>query len=136
MDIPVFGSIPAGFAKNREQEPDGHVSVDVESIGFVPGHTTFALRVVGDSMVGRHIVDGDIVLLDQGPEPMDGQIVAALVDGETTLKTFIRRQGRPFLRAENPNYPDLIPAQELVIQGVFRALIRGASSRRREMPTG
>ena len=50
--------------------------------------------------------------------------MAALIDGETTLKRYLVQRGKPFLRAENPKYPDLIPAQELVIQGVFRALIR------------
>jgi repressor LexA len=54
--------------------------------------------------------------------------VAALIDGQTTLKTFLRRNGKPYLKAENPKYPDLIPAEELVIQGVFRALIRKAVS--------
>ena len=126
VDISVFGSIPAGFAEVREQEAEGCVSVDVESIGFQPTRTTFALRVTGDSMIGRHIVAGDIILLEHGPEPRDGEVVAALVDGETTLKTFLRKNAKPYLKAENPRYPDLIPAQELVIQGVFKALLRKA----------
>jgi repressor LexA len=124
-DIPLYGSIPAGFAREREQEAEGCVSVDVESIGFKPTRNTFALRVVGDSMIGRHILDGDIVVLEHGPDPRHGQIVAALIDGESTLKTFLMRSGKPHLRAENPKYPDLIPARELMIQGVFKALIRG-----------
>ena len=57
----------------------------------------------------------------------NGQVVAALIDGESTLKTFVVKGGKPYLRAENPKYPDLIPAQELMIQGVFKALIRKAS---------
>ena len=127
VNIPLFGSIPAGFAQEREQEPEGCVSVDVESIGFKPTRTTFALRVTGESMIGRHIAQGDIVILEHGPEPREGQVVAALVDGETTLKTFFRRNGKPYLRAENRRYPDLIPAHELVIQGVFKGLIRKAT---------
>ena len=126
MDIPLFGSIPAGFAREREQEAEGCVSVDIESIGFKPARNAFALRVAGDSMIGRHIVDGDIVVLEHGPEPRPGDVVAALIDGESTLKTFLRRNGKPYLKAENPKYPDLIPAQELMIQGVFKALIRRA----------
>ena len=124
-DIPLFGSIPAGFAQNREQQAEGCVSVDVESIGFKPTRNTFALRVTGDSMIGRHILDGDIVVLEHGPEPRHGQVVAALIDGESTLKTFVMKSGKPFLRAENPKYPDLLPADELMIQGIFKALIRG-----------
>ena len=126
MDIPLFGSIPAGFAREREQEAEGCVSADIESIGFKPARNAFALRVAGDSMIGRHIVDGDIVVLEHGPEPRPGDVVAALIDGESTLKTFLRRNGKPYLKAENPKYPDLIPAQELMIQGVFKALIRRA----------
>lgn len=126
VDIPIFGTIPAGFAENREQSAEGCVSVDIETVGFKPTRNSFALRVSGDSMVGRHIMDGDIVVLEHGPEPNPGQVVAALIDGQSTLKTFVRRNGKPFLRAENPKYPDFIPAEELMIQGVFRALIRKA----------
>jgi repressor LexA len=126
-DIPLFGSIPAGFAQNREPEAAGCVSVDMASLGFKPTRNTFALRVTGDSMMGRHILDGDIVVLEHGPEPRNGQIVAALIDGESTLKTFVVKGAKPFLKAENPKYPDLIPAQELMIQGVFKALIRKAA---------
>lgn len=126
MDIPLFGSIPAGFGSEREQEPDGCVSVDVATIGFKPTRNTFALRVSGDSMIGRHILDGDIVVLEHGPEPRPGQIVAALIDRKSTLKTFVVKNGKPFLKAENPKYPDLIPSEELMIQGVLRALIRKA----------
>jgi len=75
-------------------------------------------------MIARHILADDLALFEQGPEPRDGQIVAALIDSETTLKTFVRKDGKAYLKAENPNYPDLIPAQELRIQGVFKALIR------------
>jgi repressor LexA len=126
VDIPFLGSIPAGLAQNRVQEAEGCVSVDIESIGFKPTRNTFALRVTGDSMTGKHICDGDIVLLEHGPEPRNGEVVAALVDGDSTLKTFIRKNGKPCLKAENAKYPDLIPAEELMIQGVFRALIRKA----------
>lgn len=125
-DIPLFGSIPAGFAREREPEAAGCVSVDVASLGFKPTRNTFALRVTGDSMIGRHVLDGDIVVLEHGPEPRPGDIVAALIDGESTLKTFLRKNGKPYLKAENPQFPDLLPAEELMIQGVFKALIRKA----------
>jgi repressor LexA len=126
VDIPLFGSIPAGLPQAREQDAEGCVSVDVESIGFKPTRNAFALRVTGDSMIGRHILDGDFVVLEHGPEPRNGQIVAALIDGNSTLKTFVLKSGTPYLKAENAKYPALIPAQELVIQGVFKALIRKA----------
>jgi len=126
VDIPLFGSIPAGIPQSREQDAEGCISVDVESIGYKPTRNAFALRVTGDSMVGKHILDGDFVVMEHGPEPRHGQVVAALIDGASTLKTFLVKSGKPYLKAENPKYPDLIPAQELMIQGVFKALIRRA----------
>ena len=126
VDIPWFGSIPAGRPEVREAAAEGCVSVDVASLGYQPTRNAFALRVTGDSMIGRHILDGDFVILEHGPEPRQGQIVAALIDGQSTLKTFLVKAGKPYLRAENPKYPDLLPAQELMIQGVFKALIRRA----------
>ena len=126
VEIPVFGTIPAGFGSETEQEAEGCVTVDIETVGFKPTRRTFALRVVGDSMIGRHICGGDIVILEHGSEPRHGQIVAALIDGQSTLKTYILKNGRAFLKAEHPRYPDLIPSEELAVQGVFRALLRKA----------
>ena len=57
-------------------------------------------------------------------EPRRGDIVAALIDGETTLKRYVLNDGLPYLQAENEMYPDLIPVRELVIQGVMVALLR------------
>ena len=124
VDIPVYGSIPAGFAADRKQEAKGCVSIDIETLGLKPTPRTFALQVRGDSMIGKCIMDGDLVVLEHGMAPHHGDVVAALIDNESTLKTFLLKQDRPFLRAENPKFPDLIPAQELVIQGVMVALIR------------
>jgi repressor LexA len=129
LHVPLLGSIPAGFSQDRVQEADGCISVDVESLGLRPTARTFALKVRGDSMIGRHIVDGDVVVLEHGQTPRPGDVVAALIDNENTLKTFSVQRGKPFLRAENPKYPDLIPAQELVIQGVMVALIRKVKTR-------
>ena len=126
IEIPLFGSISAGFGADREQEAGECIPVTVDSIGFKPTRNTFALRVSGDSMIGKHLCDGDIVVLEHGPDPRSGQIVAALIDRKSTLKTFVLKNGKPFLKAENPRYPDLIPSEELMIQGVLRALIRRA----------
>jgi len=124
VDIPIYGAIPAGFADDRKQEAKGCVSIDIETLGLKPTPRTFALQVRGDSMIGKCIMDGDLVVLEHGMTPHHGDVVAALIDNESTLKTFLLKQDRPFLRAENPKFPDLIPAQELVIQGVMVALIR------------
>ena len=123
-DIPLYGAIPAGLPEDRQQEPKGCVSIDIETLGFKPTIRTFALEVRGDSMIGKFIVNGDVVILEHGMTPRNGDVVAALIDNESTLKTFLLSRGKPFLRAENPRYPDLIPAQELVIQGVMVGLVR------------
>jgi repressor LexA len=124
VDIPLLGSIPAGFADAREQDIRGCVSVDVKSLGTRPNRSMFALEAKGDSMIGRHILDGDIVIFEQGRIPRHGEVVAALIDRESTLKTFVQAKNRPFLKAENPRYPKLIPAEELIIQGVMVGLVR------------
>lgn len=125
VDLPIYGTIPAGFADSRRQEARGCVSIDVATLGFKPTPRTFVLEVRGDSMVGRHIIDGDLVVLEHGLTPKHGDVVAALIDNENTLKTFVQERGQtPCLKAENPKYPKLIPATELVIQGVMVSLIR------------
>jgi repressor LexA len=124
VDVPIYGEIPAGFADDRRQEARGCLSMDLATLGIQPTARTFALEVRGDSMIGRHILDGDCVVLEHGVTPRNGDVVAALIDNESTLKTFVMERGRPYLRAENPKYPHLAPAQELVIQGVMVALIR------------
>jgi repressor LexA len=127
-DIPLFGSIPAGYGvETQVTEPDGYVSVDTVSLGVRPNTKLFALKVRGDSMINASILDGDMVFLTSR-EPRQQDIVAALIDGESTLKRFLVQRGRAFLRAENPRYPDLLPAHELTIQGVMVGLLRTGSS--------
>jgi repressor LexA len=130
-DIPIYGQIPAGMSALTEQTIDGHVSLDARSANISRNRSTFALCVRGDSMIGAHIVDGDIVILEESKEVHNGDIVAALIDGETTLKRYVVEHGRPYLKAENPRYPNLIPARELKIQGVMVSLIRKQERRKK-----
>ena len=123
VHIPILGMIPAGNPSDQEQQSDRCVSIDEDTLQLPKNARTFALEVRGDSMIDAHIVDGDFVIMELR-DPNHRDIVAALIDGETTLKRFLVQKGKPFLRAENSKYPDLIPAHELVIQGVFRALLR------------
>lgn len=123
VDIPIYGSIAAGMAETVEANREGCVSIDIASLGIPRNARTFALKVRGESMIDAHICDGDTVILEfREPRHMD--VVAALIDGETTLKRFIMENGRPFLHAENANFPDIIPARELVVQGVMVGLLR------------
>ena len=123
-DIPIYGQIPAGMATLTEQTAEGHVSLDTGSVNASKNAKTFALRVGGDSMIEAHILDGDIVILEDRKDVQNGDIVAALIDGETTLKRYVTEHGRPYLKAENPLYPNLVPARELRIQGVMVSLVR------------
>ncbi len=124
IDIPVYGQIAAGMPETIDQEPEGKLAIDATSLGVRPGIRSFALRVRGDSMIDAHIIDGDTAIFE-ARDPRNGDIVAALIDGETTLKRYLLRHEKPFLRAENERYPDLIPAAELVVQGVLIGLLRG-----------
>lgn len=123
IEIPIYGTIPAGLPADERQQPDGCISVDVETLRLPKGARVFALKVRGDSMIGAGILSGDVVVLEFR-EPRNGEVVAALIDGETTLKRYVVQRGKPFLKAENPRFQNLFPAQELVIQGVQVALLR------------
>ena len=85
---------------------------------------TFALKVCGDEMRGRHILDGDVVILEHGLKPRDGDVVAALVNNQSLIRSFVVVNGKPCLKAEHPQHPSLLPASDLVIQGVMLTLLR------------
>ncbi len=128
LHVPVYGSIPAGLPTTTEAAPETHIAVDATLLGLTRQSKSLALKVRGDSMINAHILSGDLVILEKST-PRHGDIVAVLIDGETTLKRFIldgENGSTPFLRAENDAYPDLIPASELVIQGVMIGLVRTA----------
>jgi repressor LexA len=116
--IPILGQIPAGMPSEASEWSGSKLGVDLAAFGVESRAEVFAVRVRGDSMIGAQIADGDTVLL-QKRIPKNGEIVAALIDGESTLKRYLLDRGEPFLKAENPLYPDLLPAAELVIQGVM-----------------
>jgi len=124
VDVPIYGAIPAGFAREQQQEAIGCISMDTKTLGIRSKGRVFALQVRGDSMIGKNINDRDLVILEHGRTPQPGDVVAALIDNESTLKTYMVRNRKPFLRAENRKYPDLIPATDLSIQGVMVALVR------------
>jgi len=125
VEIPIYGSIAAGYPDGVEASGEiGRLQIDIETAGVRRSRRTFALRVRGESMGDVGIFDGDTVIVEQCP-PQDGDIVAALIDGETTLKRFMNKPGRsPYLKAENRNFPELFPVSELVIQGVARSVVR------------
>ncbi|QQL44534.1 transcriptional repressor LexA [Sulfuriroseicoccus oceanibius] len=130
IDVPLYGQIPAGMPTDSQEESDGCISIDVSTLGVSRNARTFALRVRGDSMIDAHICDGDTVILEF-KEARPGDVVAALIDGETTLKRLVREGGKSYLKAENEDYPDLLPVHDLVIQGVMVMLLRMGDGKRR-----
>ena len=126
--IPIYGVIPAGSPQHRDAAAvEGCATVDEIALGFRPKEGCFALKVRGDSMRDAGILDGDMVVIEPTPSPREGQIVAALIDGESTLKRLVRVRDRWYLKAENAAYPELYPREALVIQGVVRTVIRKLS---------
>lgn len=125
VDIPVLGDIAAGYPDRVEPAGEiGRLQVGIEHAGFNNRRRSFALQVRGDSMVDAEIYEGDMVVVEPR-EARDGDIVAALIDGETTLKRFIQKPGEPpYLKAENKFYPELYPVNELTVQGVAKAVVR------------
>lgn len=122
--IPIIGRIAAGSPREALSHFERLLPINATAYGIADVSKAFALVVSGDSMIGRNIFERDIVLLEHGLIPNNGDVVAALIDNECTLKTLIRKNGAVWLQAENPRYPDLIPAVDLEIQGVGRAVIR------------
>jgi repressor LexA len=124
VQLPLFASIPAGM-------PDLFDGTEApETLRFIPttlGITNpgraFAVRVQGDSMIDAGIFSGDIVVLEQ-KEARHGDIVAALIDGENTLKRLVKEGSRVYLKAENILYPNLDPVEQLDIQGVVVSVLR------------
>jgi repressor LexA len=120
--VPLLGRVVAGSPVSTEEVADWRVPVPAEWIGRSSG---FALRVCGDSMVGAGIQDGDVVVVRQQGTAKDGDVVAATIGAETTLKRFRRRKGRVVLAAANPAYPDIeVGSEDLVIHGVAVGLLR------------
>jgi repressor LexA len=126
--VPVCGEVSAGRGGEVEAMEDGCIEIDAALLRLPGNARTFALKVRGESMRGAGIFHGDVVILEFRPA-QPGEIVAALIDGENALKRLVTQGGQPFLKAENPNFPALIPARELVIQGVMVALLRISDAR-------
>ena len=90
------------------------------------GDNLFTLKIRGDSMSGIGVLDGDIVIVRQQQTAHHGEVVVAIIDGEATLKRYIRENGVTLLRPENPRYSDIPiqPDRELLIAGKMVGLLR------------
>ncbi len=124
-ELPLYGSIPAGTPQAvGAAEGESCGVFDEQTLGFKPKPGCFVLKVRGESMRDAGILHGDLVVVEPTPSPRANQIVAALIDGESTLKRLVRVKGRWYLKAENPAFPALHPREDLVIQGIVRTVVR------------
>ena len=117
VSVPLTGSIPCGTPQEQEACVECYFSFPREVFGQ---GEFFMLRADGDSMIDAGINDRDLVVIKKDLNPREGQIVAALIGNESTLKTLLYdRDGRPYLHAENKmkNYPDRKP-DEFSVQGI------------------
>ena len=120
--IPLLGRIAAGALAYAEQHVEDYVSLPFDGM-VEEGARLFALRVKGDSMINAGIREGDIAIFREQPSANTGDIVAALVEDEATVKFFFLQGGRVVLKAANPLYPDMY-FNELKILGRLKSLIR------------
>lgn len=120
IDVPVVGRIAAGIPITAEQQVEDVFALPRQVVGE---GELFLLRVVGESMIDAAICDGDWVVIRQQPTAENGDIVAAMIDGEATVKTFRRRDGQVWLLPRNSAF-EPIPGNGSQILGKVVAVLR------------
>jgi repressor LexA len=105
VQVPLIGSVAAGKPITAVENIDGYVSLDRT---IFKGKGLFTLRIRGDSMKNIGVLNGDIVIVRQQADAHNNDVVVAIIEGDATLKRYIRRADHIILRAENPNYEDII----------------------------
>jgi repressor LexA len=118
--VPMLGRIAAGGPILAEETLDDVFPLPKQLVGE---GTLFMLEVRGDSMVDAAICSGDYVVVRQEQTAENGEIVAALIDGEATVKTFQRKDGHVWLLPHNPSY-DPIDGTHATILGKVTAVLR------------
>jgi repressor LexA len=118
--VPVLGRIAAGGPILAEEAVEDVFPLPKELVGE---GSLFLLKVVGDSMVDAAICDGDWVVVRQQNVADNGDIVAAMIDGEATVKTFKRTRGQVWLMPHNPAF-DPIPGNDAAVLGKVVTVIR------------
>ncbi len=120
--IPVLGRIPAGGPMLAEENIEEWVTLPTD---LTRGkRDVFILRAQGDSMIGAGIFDGDLLIVQPADEAEHGDIVAALIGEDATVKRLIKRRDATYLQPENPKYENIYPDQEWQIQGKVMAVVR------------
>ena len=121
-NMKLLGSVQAGFPSPAEEELLDTISLD-EFLVQRPD-ATFMLKVTGDSMIDAGIQPGDMVLVEKGTRPKNNDIIVAQVDGEWTMKYFVKDRQGVRLEAANRKYEPIRPRNSLEIGGVVRTVIR------------
>jgi repressor LexA len=119
-EMPLLGRIAAGRGLEAVTVGDEAYSLAAELVGSRSGRRRYLLRVVGQSMIGAHIADGDLLVVEEDEAPPDGTVVAALIEGgeEVTVKRLYREGDLLRLKPENGDHEDLIvAADDVTIQG-------------------
>jgi repressor LexA len=120
VPVDVIGQIAAGNLSPAEQVIDDTLTLPRQLVGE---GTLFMLKVTGDSMIGAAIADGDLVVVREQPDAKNGDIIAARIDGEATVKTFQRTGGHVWLMPHNPAYAPIL-GDEATIMGRVVTVIR------------
>ncbi len=117
--VPVVGRIAAGGPILAEQVVEEVFPLPRELVG---SGTLFLLKVVGDSMIDAAIADGDWVVVRQQPTAHNGEIIAAMIDGEATVKTYKKSGGHVWLLPHNPAYEPIAGDAAVVLGRVVTVL--------------
>ncbi|MGW5194425.1 transcriptional repressor LexA [Kribbella sp. NPDC004138] len=120
VPVPVVGDIAAGTPISAVEHVDDVLQLPR---GLTGRGTVFGLRVRGESMIDAAICDGDIVVVRQQSEAHSGQIVAAMIDEEATVKVYRRRNGHVYLEPRNPAY-EVIDGDNATILGIVVSVLR------------
>ena len=118
--VPLVGRIAAGVPITAEEQIEDVFTLPEQLVG---GGELFLLQVVGESMIDAAICDGDWVVVRSQPEAQMGEIVAAMIDGEATVKTFTRSDGHVWLMPHNPAFSPIL-GDEAQILGKVVAVLR------------
>jgi repressor LexA len=121
VPVPLLGHIAAGIRNLAEQVIEETFVLPRQLVG---DGTLFVLRVRGDSMINAAITDGDLVVVRQQPEAENGEIVAAMIDGEATVKTLQLADGEAWLMPHNPAYAPVSGRDATILGKVVTVLRR------------
>jgi SOS regulatory protein LexA len=121
-EVPMLGLVEAGFPTIAEEDLSDTISLDEYMVGNKDA--TYVLEVKGDSMIEAGIIEGDLVIVERGKQPREGDIVIAEVDGGWTMKYYRLKSGKVYLEPANKNYPLIHPTESLTIAAVVKGVIR------------